>query len=330
MIAEINQGVARLIDYVRKDKPKKLREGFAFKEPLSHGWMLPYLLGIDDLSWRRWAHWQKVMEADALIDDPIPQISWTGEERNGPGRKMLEKALGSITRCGDWAGWSSWTYFDYLLDWLLFGLGNEKQKEEPKVPGGCEGASERLYQIFNLEPLLAYPHDYFGDILAENNFGRHSGFFPTPMHLCQVMVEMQMTGEDMRTKTVCDPALGTGRMLLAASNFSYRLYGNDINETVIKACLVNGYLYAPWLVRPFPFFQTYESAEPEAKAVPQITQKTEELMIPQFELPQAETVFNLASEEAQDGEKVTAENTRRAKEKAEAKAKEEKEQLCLL
>jgi hypothetical protein len=42
-------------------------------------------------------------------------------------------------------------------------------------------------------------------------------------------------------------------MLLAASNHSYRLYGADIDPTVIKATLVNGYLYAPWLVKPFPF-----------------------------------------------------------------------------
>jgi hypothetical protein len=42
-------------------------------------------------------------------------------------------------------------------------------------------------------------------------------------------------------------------MLLVASNFSVRLFGQDINPTVIKALLVNGYAYVPWLVRPFPF-----------------------------------------------------------------------------
>jgi len=52
---------------------------------------------------------------------------------------------------------------------------------------------------------------------------------------------------------VMDPCAGTGRMLLAASNHSYRLHGCDINPTVIKVTLVNGFLYAPWLVRPFPF-----------------------------------------------------------------------------
>ena len=67
-------------------------------------------------------------------------------------------------------------------------------------------------------------------------------------------VHMQMSGdEDCRLKTVMDPCVGTGRMILHASNYSYRLYAQDINPTVLKACLVNGYCFAPWLVRPFPF-----------------------------------------------------------------------------
>ena len=79
------------------------------------------------------------------------------------------------------------------------------------------------------------------------------GFYPTPMPVCELMAQMTVAGEDARTKSVCDPCVGTGRMLLAASNYSYRLYGCDINPTVIKATLINGYVYAPWLVRPFPF-----------------------------------------------------------------------------
>jgi hypothetical protein len=173
--------VIRLREYVAKDKPKKLRDGFTFAEPLQHGWMLRYLLPLEIATWGRWEHWSETVMAGRLLDAPIPQVEWHGEDRSGPGRKMLEKSLTTIVKSGDWAGWSSWTYFDYLLDWILFGFGADRQKEEPKVPGGCDGASERLYQIFNLEPLLAYPHDYFGDILAENNFGKRSGFFPTPM-----------------------------------------------------------------------------------------------------------------------------------------------------
>ena len=116
-----------------------------------------------------------------------------------------------------------------------------------------KGPAARLLEIFNLETLLAYPYDFFGDILAENQHGRRAGFFPTPMNVVKAMVRMAISDDDARAKTVCDPCVGTGRMLLVASNYSYRLYGADIDGTVIKATLVNGYLYAPWLVKPFPF-----------------------------------------------------------------------------
>jgi hypothetical protein len=41
-------------------------------------------------------------------------------------------------------------------------------------------------------------------------------------------------------------------MLLHASNYSLRLFGVDIDPLLVKTALVNGALYAPWMVRPFP------------------------------------------------------------------------------
>lgn len=256
-----NEGLTKLREYIRKDKPKVLRKDFAFQEPLSWGWMLPYLLGLEDMTWQRWEYWAQTKLAGRLLPEPIPQIEWAAQHGDGsPGRRMLEKSLDCVTKHGDWRGWSSATYFEFFLDWLLFGLGHPSQREHPKVHQDCEGASERLYQTFNLEPLLAYPHDYFGDMMAENAYGRRAGFFPTPMEVAAMMVAMQMgDGEDMRAKTVCDPALGTGRMILCASNYSLRLYGQDIMPLVIKACLVNAYLYAPWIVRPFDFLDSYDA-----------------------------------------------------------------------
>jgi hypothetical protein len=257
--------IAAFQDLARKHKPPVPKQGFAFTEPLRHGWLLPYLLQLEGIIWGRWEHWSETFMAGKIIA-PIPEIVWCGE-RESLGRKEIERSLNAVTRNHDWAGWSSWTYFDYFLDWLLFGFGDPKQKTEPEVPGGCEGASERLYQTFNLGPLLAWPNDYLGDILAENSFGRHSGFFPTPMCICEMMVKMMQgaDGDDLRDKSVCDPALGTGRMLLAASNYSYRLKGQDINNTVIKATLVNGYLYAPWLAKPFAF---WDEQLPESESEP--------------------------------------------------------------
>jgi hypothetical protein len=230
-------------------KPRPFDPDVRPKQPLAHGWLLQFLLEADRFTWGRWEHWFEMMQVGKAVGEGIPQIEWT---HSPAARKMLENALNSITRYGGWQGWSSWQYINYFFEWMLFGLGHDGHKTPPKEPAGSEGASDRLFQTFNLETLLAFPSDYFGDILADNQFGKQSGFFPTPMNIVEMMVRMVIDG-DAREKTVCDPCVGTGRMLLAASNYSYRLYGVDIDGTVIKATLINGYLYAPWLVKPFPF-----------------------------------------------------------------------------
>jgi len=222
-----------------------------------HGWLLPVLLDVESLTWGRWDHWMRTMEAGRLLDEPIPPIAFAPHQ--GLARKMHEKSLEAVTRHGGWQDWDSWRCFDYYLGWLLYGFGDKRQPEPPPEPE--EGAFLRLYQVFCLEAMVAWPADHFGDMLAENRHGRGAGFFPTPHEICEIMVRMQVGGGDNRAKSVCDPCVGTGRMLLHASNYSYRLYGQDINATVIKACLVNGYCFAPWLVRPFPFLHD----QPEEK-----------------------------------------------------------------
>jgi len=64
------------------------------------------------------------------------------------------------------------------------------------------------------------------------------------------MAQMVYGQGDQRATTVCDCCLGTGRMLLAASNYSMRLYGQDIDGLVLKIAKINGALYAPWLCWP--------------------------------------------------------------------------------
>jgi hypothetical protein len=161
------------------------------------------------------------------------------------------------------------------MDWLLYGFGYSGQPTLPSEPSGCEGASMRLYQYFNLAWPICYPWDYFGAILAANQHGRSLGFYPTPMAVVDVITRMTINDKgDNRCKKVADPCLGTGRMLLYASNYCLRLYGQDINPTVIKASLVNGYLYAPWLVKPFPFLDDAlwrgQEKTPDGKTVSEV------------------------------------------------------------
>ncbi len=251
-----------------KYKPRKTDPNL--QRDLQHGWLLPYLLRIDSYTWQRWDYWYRTTEAGKLLDELIPKVEFycggnMAEGMNSNPMRHLEKCLNLIPQYGSWQGWSGWQYFDYFLDWLLFGFGHPGQPELPQEPAGAEGACMRLYQTYDLHWQLLFPWDYWGGILAENNHGKHLGFYPTPHNVVNLMTLMLFEGteekqKDQRIQTVCDPCLGTGRMLLYASNYSLRLYGMDINPTVIKSSLVNGYLYAPWMVKPFPFLDCIQLA----------------------------------------------------------------------
>jgi hypothetical protein len=257
---------ASFVDSAKQWQPPKKLDPELHRD-LEHGWLLPYLLEIDSRLWGRWDYWSDTYMAQNLLDSPIPKIDFVeGDQTNSLGYKHLSHCLNLITNCNDWQGWGSWQHMDYFLDWLLFGLGHHGNKELPTEKSDQRGASMRLYQAFNLG-IQSFPADYFGTILAENRHGRSQGFYPTPHTIVEMMVRMTFGSEDCRDKTVCDPCLGTGRMLLYASNYSLRLYGNDINETVLKAAIVNGFLYAPWMVRPLPFLDSQYCDSRQSKAV---------------------------------------------------------------
>ncbi len=223
------------------------------KKPWEYrGWLMYYRLLLEDTGQvgYRWDYWARTMSAGRLLDEAIPQISFSGNDRTG--MKLVEDWIRLVDHHhGGWAG------IGKLFDWLLWGFGLSPD------PALSAELNEQLYRKVNLGPLLTNPYDYFGEWIAESrgNWNPHA-FFPTPHTVTEMMVRMTMdTGEDMRTKTVCDPAVGSGRMLLHASNFSLRLYGADIDPELVKLTKINGVLYAPWLARPFPdsFFAQLEA-----------------------------------------------------------------------
>jgi hypothetical protein len=210
------------------------------------GWLMWYRLLCEehpDVP-KRWEHWFATMSAGKLLDEPIPQIQFSSTY-NGEGTKVIDKCVRLID-----AHYGSWSSVGKLMEWLLWGFGLSDS-----LPDLGDKLHEQLYRTFNLGPLLLKPADYLGQWIAEqrSNGWNPTGFFPTPHEVCEMMCQMNFQdGQDHRSKTVCDPALGTGRMLLHASNYSYRLYGNDIDNTVLMGCKINGALYAPWMIRPFP------------------------------------------------------------------------------
>ena len=253
-------------DRLQKWKPNKIDADL--QRDLEHGWLIKYLFPFETMCWGRWDYWCNMELKGGLLDEPIPKINFAA---SAIARKHLEQCLDIIPEYGGWQGWDSWRNMDYFLDWLLYGFGYKGQPELPKEPS--KGASMRLYQYFNIGALIAYPYDYLGEILAENRHGRSLGFFPTPHEIVELMVMVTMAGEDSREKTVCDCCVGTGRMLLNSSNYSLRLYGADISATMVKTTLVNGYMFAPWLVKPMSFMKDdYQRPEKSAEVAEAIAQ----------------------------------------------------------
>ncbi|HEX5433513.1 MAG TPA: hypothetical protein VFY05_04695 [Candidatus Angelobacter sp.] len=190
-----------------------------------------------------WDYWFATHLAGKLLPEQPPRIEYVDDAR-GPGYRHLEKLI-DIVRRHD-GGWSPMAP---LMDWLSWGLATSK--EPPKI---SEELNEALYREIQLHVWLQHPSDYLGTWLAEHQHNRWGGFFPTPHSLCEIMTLtlLKHEGEDLRAKTVCDPAVGTGRMLLHAGNYSLRLHGQDVNAMVLQALKINGALYCPWLIRPFP------------------------------------------------------------------------------
>ncbi len=214
------------------------------------GWLLPYVIGLHGLVPAvadRWGYHLRTLEVGKLLDEPIPQIAF------GPPDKKVFSLLHDWSRligrdCGGWGD------FRTLLDWLGWGLA--LGRDEPRLK---DAVNEKLYRQVNLGPLLVKPHDYLGEYVAagKSRGWNPTGFYPTPHALVECLVRMTIhderkEGRDPRLLSVRDPCVGSGRMLLHASNISLRLFGQDIDPLAVAMCKVNGALYAPWLSFPLP------------------------------------------------------------------------------
>ena len=208
------------------------------------GWLLPYLMPLP-----RWQYYLQIINDEQLPPEPIPQIHF------GAPDKQVINQLDAWARIIGWdvGGWSD---FRTLLEWLSFAIGTE-----PELPKLKDETHEKLYREVDLCPMAKTPYDYFGAWISEHkaNGWNPTAFFPTPHNVVELLVQMQFHDaktdnpeRDSRTLSVMDCCVGTGRMLLHASNYSLNLWGTDIDPVVLMATKINGALYAPWLTFPIP------------------------------------------------------------------------------
>ncbi len=246
------------------------------------GWLRPYLLALDDMFSKRWNYWLRTLDEGKVLEERIPQIEWLGQGEKET-RKNLQDCLDYVhhQRRDD--------TFSQFTDWLLYGFGDSAQREFPKKVD--DNVNAHWYKTFNMGLMLKHPYDYLGEIAAEL-YGKgkwnSTGYFPTPLDVCVMMAKMTMNGarEEMKTASVCDPCVGSGRMLMVASNSSLNLYGMDIDYNVLKVCKVNMWMYVPWAIHR-PKIEGLESAvgigggdslapsytEPIQKVTPEVQQQ---------------------------------------------------------
>jgi hypothetical protein len=241
------------------------------------GWLVPYLIDGDDVFGHGRIDWWARVDSDGrLPDEPIPQIAWRSSGDTSV-RADLREMSDNLPLCKGaplspkgaadhihgliekmHGGWESLTY---LVRWIAWGLAVGRDSESPRFMKTVdEEWNEILYREFQLQRLVAADTDVLGSVLAER-YGKGSwnpsAFFPTLMEICEMMAQMTMgncecVGKDPRLQSVMDPCVGTGRMLLAASNFSVNLFGVDIDPLMVDACSINMALFAPWAVYQTP------------------------------------------------------------------------------
>jgi len=226
-------------------------DDYSFEQRTYKGWLWAYLLDIDQrVGSQRWNYWIRTLNQGSILDEPIPQINFGTADSNV--MSMLRKCLEHHCCLMHSAGHRE------FFDWILWGFG--EGEERPKID---DKVNEHWYRTFNFGIMIQAPHDYLGEIISEAKAGRTywnnpNAFFPTPHSIVKMMVLMNFGGFDSQGKdtdrdkhalSVCDPCVGTGRMLMEASNFSLNLFGVDIDLVCVKACKINAYLYVPWLAR---------------------------------------------------------------------------------
>ena len=263
------------------DQPLKTRYIRDLKRDLKPGWLFHHLYSYDSILYGRWEYWQNLqlvsqdkyhllqdkdpdkrlvnIQEHILPKEPIPEMSF-GDRCNtsqDKGVQMIQLCLDKMLTKGGYI--NLMTRIEYLLDWLLFAFGHPSPwfRQLPKEPHSCDGCSMVLYQLFNLFHLLYQPKDYWGNLIADaksKGSQKHTGYFPTPNTLANAIGQMLFSNnQDTRLQMGYEPAIGTGVMTLEPSNKVLCMNGTDVDKVLLKATLVNWYMYCPWFAIP-PFY----------------------------------------------------------------------------
>jgi len=142
-------------------------------------------------------------------------------------------------------GQSLHSAFSDLLDWTLLPFKMHNNLEDQKKALEAYRTHPKATQLVTLVTLIGDGSENFADPLGELYqqaiSSGHNGQYWTPEPMCDMMTAITI-GETLDdNQTVCDPACGSGRMLLSAAKINRKalFYGADLDITCCKMTLVN-------------------------------------------------------------------------------------------
>lgn len=219
---------------------------------------------MDELCSKRWSWWLCACMNFSLVGlDLIPWIEFADEKPNvvkSPytfPTEAIAKAAGTPHEIGKRLTTIAHELLrttsdrpDLIARYWLYQFGDPAYPECPKIP---ENLRPLICDWDFIGQLMAHPADWAAWLLHETIYqkgGSAAAWFPTPVCLCKMMVKM-VSGEpslESRLLTVNEPCLGTGRMLLEASNYHLGLTGCDIDPAMVAWSKFQFWLYVPWIV----------------------------------------------------------------------------------
>jgi len=142
-------------------------------------------------------------------------------------------------------GQSLHTAFTDMLDWTLLPFKRYDAADEQRKALENYQSHPKVEQLVKLITLIGELSENFrdplGELFMEAISNGHNGQYFTPEHMCEMMAIMSLGEESKPLQTVCDPACGSGRMLIAAAKINRHMffYGADLDITCCKMALLN-------------------------------------------------------------------------------------------
>ncbi|MBD1364433.1 SAM-dependent DNA methyltransferase [Mucilaginibacter sp. ZT4R22] len=142
-------------------------------------------------------------------------------------------------------GQSLHTAFVELLDWTLLPFKKWDKAELQSKALETYQSHPKVNQLVTLINIIGNLSEDFNDPLGELYMqaisNGHNGQYFTPTPICDMLAAFNIDSNSKPAQSVCDPACGSGRMLLAAAKLNRHMhfYGADLDSTCCKMALVN-------------------------------------------------------------------------------------------